>query len=253
MDSGRWRVSTRAGSIAAFLAVILSACTDNIPVTGDRYFNTSLREGESIGLVLASYGACYHHNNQECGPESDLSAKQREFENCVVRAIKAENPAVDVVPSEKFMPILARNSSANTGTALDAQLENPALREELTAMGLKYLVAMEVQTEESERRTGGGVPNVAAAPAIWIIGRGGDRTTWFVSRIFESISGEETGHLDTELSGADGWFVPVLVIIPLPPIPFSTATESRTCTAMGEALAKFITGAGNSGSEQLAN
>lgn len=248
MDSGRWRVSTRAGSIAAFLAVILSACTGNIPVNGDRYFNTSLREGESIGLVLASYSKCHKHKNRECGPESDLAAKQREFENCMVQAISAENPAVDVIPAEKFMPVLVQYFDVDAGAALEAQLEETAPRESLTAMGLKYLVAMEVKTEKGKRRTG-----VSGQEFIGVIGRVGKRTTWLFSTIYEVASGNEAGRLSTTLSGEEGWFVPVLVIIPLPPIPFSTATESRTCTAMGEALAKFITGAGNSGPEQLAN
>ena len=240
MDSGRWRVSTRTGSIAVFLAVILSACTSNIPVNGDRNFNTSLREGESIGLVLASYGVCYHHNNQECGPESDITAKQREFENCMVRAIKAESQAVNVVPSEKFMPAMAQHFNAGVGGTPELHLESPALKEELAAMGLKYLVAMEVKTEESKRRT-----KIDGRGYMGAIGRVGKRTTWLFSTIYEVASGNEAGRLSTTLSGDDGWVVPVLVIIPLPPIPFSTATESRTCTAMGEALAKFIAGAGN--------
>lgn len=118
---------------------------------------------------------------------------------------------------------------------LDDFITKPEVARTLIAQDLKYLVQLNERTREMDRRT-----TFDADQGVWVVGRESTRETQINARIYDIPNAQLTGYLSTKQTGTRGYVVPVLVIFPLPPVPYSTMTEQNTCKAIGHSIGRYL-------------
>jgi len=75
---------------------------------------------------------------------------------------------------------------------------------------------------------------------MWAVSESWARHSNFHALVLDVKRYSESGEISSRSEGAVGYVLPVLLIIPLPPIPWLSMTESEACSALGSAVAKFI-------------
>ena len=123
-----------------------------------------------------------------------------------------------------------------TRAATLERLNQPEVRKALSDAGIGFVVLMRVETREFGRHTtveGGGSGG-------WAIGRTSTRETDMEATVWSVEQAVEAGVLKQKSVGETGWMVPMVLIVPLLPIPYGSATESMACRAMGNSLAEFL-------------
>ena len=102
-------------------------------------------------------------------------------------------------------------------------------------MNLRYLIVLKASTTESGRKT-----TFDMNDGVWGVGRESDRFTFIAAEILDIKEVRQSGSLNAHASGKAGFMVPFVLIIPLPPFPYSAMTESHACSSLGKAVAQFI-------------
>lgn len=253
------RLRTGIVLLSVLTGIVTIGCATAPSVDGKRFAATSLSGDDGVGVIVARYEECLRSRDKECAPVADLSKAQAEFERCITGAMRRERRDINIVPGDLILDILMtacqRIDADSEGNDLPACLnkpemqKDPELQEVLASLNVRYLVVMFIKTEVSKGRATFALDFIEGAPfppiPVWAVGSESIRKTGITARIFDVQEAAEAGYLTTGLSGASGCIVPVFCIVPLPPVPYSTRTESRTCSAMGKSIARFISGAGN--------
>jgi hypothetical protein len=199
-------------------------------MTIEREVPTAVSSGEAIAFIFS--------------PQFSLDARrveESEIIECISDVVRKAHPTLRIVPPDKFrrtvFPDLAPEAAPNTPEYFALLLEHPAFKERVAALGIRYLISVIGGTEQ----TGGPAAGAIGGPGagVLVIAGSWDRRTSLTASILDLQRGRPAGKLEAMATGKP-W---LLIVFPSPiMIGAATFTESKACSDLGEAIAKFIAG-----------
>jgi hypothetical protein len=215
MKSGR----IISGLVATVL--MLGGCTQ-VRVQSLRDMPTLIGAHDAVAIVVS-------------GKITDLAAAA---EGCVNKALKEAFPALRIVSSDDFYRIALPDADASVRADVSVLLkEDPAFRERIAPLGLRYLVLVEGGTQQQGEPFIGG--EGAGLGAITAFGWSGKRQSSLVAWIFEVKEYQRAGYVSAEATGYPFWTCIGMgpLCIPLGAAAF---TESGACAKVGEGVVQFL-------------
>jgi len=173
-------------------------------------------------------------------PKESASAESS-FERCIGTATRARIPSIVLVRARKFrekvFPGIEFKDSPRSENDILVALSDPAVRTKMEVLGLRYVLVLQVRTQDWSGRLGlaGGEVGIG-------IGREWDRTSEFKAIVVDIPEARKVGNVvagEGQLKGGGAFFF--LLIIPIPYYIISNV-ESETCRHFGLALADFLNG-----------
>jgi hypothetical protein len=179
------------------------------------------------------------NNYQEYFEKKAPEDKERYLETCMKEAIEAEKPRLNIVSASDFRRGLALRTkfeeTPRSPEALLSILGDEEIRDRVAKLGIRYLVIVDMETYNSDKKI-----NFDAGGGGWGVGQKWSHISDFRAYIVDVIKHAKSGDIGSKSVGDAGYIVPVIIIIPLPPIPYFSLTEREACSALGSAVHKFI-------------
>ena len=209
---------------AALLAIALGGCI-TARIEDAREQATGLNEGESIVVMAKSY----HQGNET----------EADYIRCIEDTMGRGSKGLNIIPNQQFVDALfpwfePRTAPADT-KGLVQLMERPGVPEAVKAMGVRYIVWLDGDTEQV---ASGGSLSCAAGPG----GGGCFGFAWwqndadYVASVWDLQGYETAGTVTADYSGTS--FLPAIVV----PIPLIARTQSRACKGLATQLKAFIIG-----------
>ena len=239
----RKSMSARAALVLTS-ALVVAGCASAPEVSITRTASTGIPRDTNVAVMLLFHKSCLEHRDRtggNCAPSTVTAQMNDEMAACLKNALEGTPRRVGVIPGHVFHARFLAGDQADyerlTQSATLAMLKQPELRGALSEAGIGFVVLMQVETHEFGRHT-----NVESGGAGggWGIGRTSTRATDIVATVWSVGQAVEAGVLRQKAVGESGWMVPMVLVVPLLPIPYSSATESTACRVMGSALAEFL-------------
>jgi hypothetical protein len=226
----------------ATVLLALAGCATEPPVVTERLAATGVHRDTTVATLVLYHENCREYRAREgtnCTPGEVTAQLNEEAADCLSRAAVDTEHVLTVMPGHVFHERYLASAQPDyeeldEGSVLGA-LEQPAIGRLVAQEGIGYVVMLEVFTRDADRQT-----TFAAEQGIWGVGRESRRTTTYKATVWGSAVRGPVGTLALQTQGRTGWVVPVLVVLPLPPVPYWSNTESRACEAMGDALVEFL-------------
>jgi hypothetical protein len=226
----------------ATVLLALAGCATEPPVVTERLAATGIHRDMTVATLVLYHENCKEHRAREgtnCAPGEVTAQINEEAAECLSSAAAGTRHVVTVTPGHVFherylASIQPEYEELDEASVLDA-LQRPAIGGLVAQDGIGYVVTLEVFTRDADRQT-----TLAAEQGVWGVGRESRRTTMYKATVWGSALRARVGTLALQTQGRTGWVVPVLVVLPLPPVPYWSNTESRACEAMGNALVEFL-------------
>jgi len=226
--------------IFTFFVFNLSGCgAKKANITEKRYLATGLLPRESIVILQSESSNILSED------------KEHSIETCMKTSMNLENPEINIVPSKDFRKALFPgkkfDETPHTEKALILFLQDEKMRHQVQKLGIRYLIGVGMTTQNSKKNSdftadGGG------GGAVLGIGQTWTRSSYISAFIIDVNQSATTGELASSSYGTAGFIFPVVIIIPvivpLPPVPLISMTESEACSALGKAVMTFIKGQG---------
>jgi len=230
------------GTICSAALLALAGCAVQPPVVTERLAATGIHRDMTVATLVLYHENCKEHRAREgtnCAPGEVTAQINEEAAECLSSAAADTQHVVTVMPGHVFhkrylASIQPEYEELDEAGVLGA-LEQPAIGGLVAQDGIGYVVTLEVFTRDADRQT-----TFAAEQGMWGVGRESRRTTTYKATVWGSAVRARVGTLVLETHGRTGWVVPVLVVLPMPPVPYWSNTESRACEAMGNALVEFL-------------
>jgi carboxyl-terminal processing protease len=171
---------------------------------------------EAVAVVLSRF------------PDKFSLEKENEIVECVGNSIQKAHPTVRVLRPDQFRRVAFPNlpSEEVPPQPWEHLLEEPAFRERIAPLGLRYLIVVSGETKE----------DWWLEPTLSALFYAGERTSRLAALILDAKGGGQVGRALGHASGRSGW-----VILPIP-FYFAAPTETRACGKIGEGVAKFLAG-----------
>jgi hypothetical protein len=222
-------------AIAAW--ILMAGCSTTTPWTKEaRQADTGILPGEQIVVLLSRY-------SREGAEVKDLSSIEARLEWCVQWEAQGKDDLTFLPPAALRKLVSVDTMGADgpkSPELLLRSLGEPVTATRLAEAKVRYLVLVEAdyrtadskwEVQSSGGKGGGGLT----------VGRGWRQTSSFQATILDLKHARIAGSIESSMSGSQGAGVGVILIIPFPYY-YSSDTESRVCSALGEALVRFISG-----------
>ena len=228
------------------VAALLGACSvkNAHTVNVSREVPTQLGENDRVAVILASYIDCENTNSPGCGAPRESAFAESSFERCVGTAMRARIPALVPMGAhevrEKVFPGMQFKDSPRSENDLLAALSDPATRNKMAMLGLRYIVVLHVETRDGEGQwsvegSGGKDGGVIGLMKKW------ERRSDFQAMVVDIYEEKVAGTLDVSNAQHKAGGVGIAWIIPFPIFTISTV-ESQSCREIGLALGEFLNG-----------
>jgi len=208
------------------LAISLTGCMTT-RVEESKNAKTGIGDGESIVILEASY----HTGNET----------EDEFVDCISKAVQKGRLGLDVYPHEKFIdamfPWFEPRTMPRDADALPPLFQRPGLKERLEASGVRYIVWVSGNTEQS---SSGGSLACAISPG----GGGCFGLAWweddssYTAAVWDIRKAKSSGEVTADVHGTS--VIPALVV----PLPLIARTKAAACKSLAKELRSFITDEG---------
>lgn len=239
----RFRSGNLPALIQAASLATLAACTPPPLVHSTHLAETAIAREISIGVMVLYHERCAEHREKSganCAPADVTVDINSQYARCVGSAFADSHDRITIVPGDVIHAKYLAAAEPDYGTLTpERTLELMARPETSVALRLDrvgYVVLLSSETKDFDRHTQVETDD----PRLWRIGRESRRTTDVEAIVFDTTSAVRAGELRLSIEGGSGWFVPVLLILPLPPIPYGSSTESKACKTIGGAIAEFL-------------
>jgi hypothetical protein len=126
-----------------------------------------------------------------------------------------------------------------TAEELTSSLRVDSFQRRLAALNLRYVVVVRGQTTKGPGQLAGGSAG-GRSWYLWSIGSEWDRASSVSAEVVDVPGARQAGGVTAHSRGKEGLQVPVILILPLPPVPYSAATESLACEALGKPVVDFL-------------
>ena len=236
-------------STLALLAGGCSAPTKAL-ITQTRETPTGIGPGEGISVILTRYAErdeCKDPQKEDCWAHSESEDTEKRFDRCLIRSMAQQKPTWPFVPGSEFrrlaFPGATFLDSPRSAESVMPLLDDPELQRRIAPLSVRYLVLLDVSTSALNRRK-----TVSGASVAWTIKESWARASRLSAVVLDIQRASRSGEISSDASAGAGVVVPFFVIMPLPPVWWSPATESWACADLGKAVAEFITGVSRPGS-----
>jgi hypothetical protein len=234
---------TRSAGVAATLLGLLAGCAPAPLVQSTRLGATGITGDTSIGVMVLYHERCVEHHEKtgtNCAPGNVTADINSQYSRCVGSAFGHSSSRITIVPGnvlhQKYLAAAEPDYRALTPGRAVELMSVPAASAALLQDGVGYVVLLSSTTKDENRHT----MVDAGSQGMWGIGRESRRVTEIEAVVFNTATVVRAGDLRLSIEGESGWMMPVFVILPLPPIPYGSRTESKSCKAMGSAIAEFL-------------
>lgn len=234
---------TRAAGVPATLLALLAGCAPAPLVQSTRLGATGITGDTSIGVMVLYHERCEEHHKKtgtNCAPGDVTANINSQYSRCVSSAFGRSRNRITIVPGDvlhkKYLAAAEPDYGALTPERAIELMSVPAASAALQQDGVGYVVLLSSTTKDENRHT----MVDAGDQGVWAFGRESRRTTEVEAVVFNTATVARAGDLQLGIEGESGWMMPVFVILPLPPIPYGSRTESKSCKAMGGAIAEFL-------------
>lgn len=203
-------------------SIVLSGCmTTRLEESKNKA--TGIQSHESVVILEASY----HAGNET----------EDEFVDCVSKTVQKGRRGLNVFPDEKFIdamfPWFEPRTMPRGPSALPDLFARPGLTERLEASGVRYIIWVTGDTEQSGS---GGSLSCAISPA----GGGCFGLAWweddssYEAAIWDIRSGKSAGEVSADVHGTS--VIPAVII----PVPLIARTKAAACKGLANELRTFI-------------
>ena len=220
----------RLGKIAVGLVAIAwlwTGCT-SAQTLETRKTSTRIEPREAIAIL-------WQHPTGR--PPDEARAVEDEFGRCVSETIHMTHPGLRIILPDEFRRTVFSytmpESEARGREYLELLMNQPAIRNRMASLGIRYLISVGGETDRKSWE-GGGIGSYAGAFGLWWV----DRQSRLAASILDLKEARSAGELHATASGRP-WFA----IIGFIPLGLPAFTEARVCKDLGEALANFLAGA----------
>lgn len=229
----RFRRRLIAAAGPALIVVLCGCGAKPAFVAAERYLPTGLSPRESVVILL--------DESAENPDAAEARGRERSIARCLAEGMRSESPLLAVVPEKEFraavFPGKTFAEAPHNTAAFLAFLADEGSRRRVEAFGVRYLVLAEMRTSRVGERL-----EFAGRGWMWAIGKFWTRSSVLYASVIDVRRPVEAGRLSSSSEGPAGFVLPVFVIVPLPPVPWSSWTETRACAALGSAVARFLEG-----------
>ena len=237
-------MKARLPQLVLVLACLVGGCgTMDTPVVNSRQSSsTAIASDEAVSIVLNRYRQCEDARKEDCWVDSSSASKERDFDGCVSKYLLKERPKLRILPAEEFRRVAFPDkeflASPRSPEAIIELLSDAEFKRRVDSVHVRYLVVLDMETRNTAKDwdfdTAKGM--ASAVDRHWI------RESRLKATVIDMGHALQVGVANAEVSGNAGYVVPFILIIPLPPIPYFSATESRACAELGQELGqKFFT------------
>ncbi len=235
----------RSAGVPATLLALLAGCAPAPLVQSTRLGATGITGDTSIGVMVLYHERCVEHHEKtgtNCAPGNVTADINSQYSRCVGSAFGRSSSRITIVPGDvlhqKYLVAAEPDYRALTPERAVELMSVPAVSAALQQDGVGYVVLLSSTTKDENRHTV--VDDEAIDQGMLFFGRKSRRVTEIEAVVFNTATVVRAGDLRLSIEGESGWMVPVIVILPLPPIPYGSRTESKSCKAMGGAIAEFL-------------
>lgn len=216
---------------AALIASLLAGCASNLIAWtewSEHRGPAAVEPGSAITVLLLRWGNTEDADTTVAAGRYSVD-KEQEFAKCIAVAMKEQHPTVRVIPPEEFrrraLPDIPPEHLSNLS---QLPFGDPAFRERLRALDLRYLIALDGGTNvHLGSALGGGGP-----AAIGVIGQNRK------SSVHASIIDVEVGSEARLSAYAEG--DSSVLIVGLPVAVFVAYSETRICRELGAAISTYF-------------
>ncbi len=241
-------MKTRHSKFLVILTILFVTCSCGARkgvVREQRYLQTGMQEEDAIVILLNEF--------LEHGNKAESESKESYIEKCMAKVMVSENPNLRIIAAKKFRDSLFPGKSfietPRSPEALLPYVCHDTVKSQIVQLGVRYIVIVNITTYNTGKHlvfdyaaSGGKGGGVAGG----YIGQSWERNSTMDARILDVRLQDESGLVSASSSGKCGYAVPLFFIIPLPPVPWFSRTESKACSALGKATIEFIEGRGHS-------
>ncbi len=220
------------------IGFILNSCVwgANKPtVMQDRYIPTRISPGEGAVIIL--------HEASENSTNIESESKELEIESCIASAMRNKNQKLKLVPAKEFrnslFPGKKFKETARSTESLLSVLQDTSSRNQVGSLGIRYAIVVGTHTSTFGEH---GEFDLGDKLGTWSYTKSWVRSSRFWADIIDVRQSTKAGKISSSSNGKAGYVIPVLLVIPLPPIPFFAATESKACSALGAEIEEFLVG-----------
>ena len=196
---------------------------------------TGIEAGDAVAFLLQSYKET---GTGDEGAEQSNAIEQSLFA-CLGNELAIAAPELHLVSPQSLRDSALQGREADTfPVATDAVLELLADQRELHGESLprlRYVVLLEASVWESK-----GKPAVGVTDKGWGVERNWDRGVRYGAKVLDIAHRRVAGRLWGESSGKRGTGVAFVAFILPVPYAYWAQPDSNACTALGQALARFL-------------
>ena len=209
----------------ASLTLLLSGCvTSSVQV---------LREG-STGIGGQDSVVVLGKNLQIAGHETEI-----EYIGCVGKSLLRTNTPFQVIPQDEFkdmtFPWFEPRFAPREMGEFSVHIDEPLLRQRIESLGVRYIVWIEGNTENTGS-TGG--MTCAASPAgagcfgfvSW------EKSSEYEASIWDVRNNATVGKISSQASGTS--FMPAVIV----PVPMIARVQANACSNMADQIGEFLAG-----------
>ncbi len=209
-----------------FTSFILFGCT-SVQIREDRNITTGMEIDEALTVALDFRG----------GTKEDAHALEDKIYNCIIKAFRKANSQVRIISPDEFrnsfFPGMDIDSMPRTQESINLLLGNPAVREKISKLRLRYLIVVRVDTSTAPD------PDITK-DGLYLYGFlvGWHESTSMTAKVIGLKSPCVSGKVEATAKGESVYGTALLLI----PVIKPAHTQSSACKKLGEALSRFILG-----------
>ena len=216
--------------IISAIFIFYSCGAKSFPLSERRYLNTGMDPKDAITIVLNKYNLHEERNESE--------GEEKALEKCVMDGMADEKPILKIIPAKEFRkavyPALKYENAPRSQEALKDSLKDEAVRNRITDLRVRYIVTVDINTDSSDSQWG-----FEGNQAVAVVSQSWARYSHFGATIIDAKNQTQAGYIAQASQGHTGWFLGVLVFVPVPGFLFSR-TEADACSKLGLELQKFL-------------
>ena len=240
----------RAAFAGAAILAVLNGCSGHPSVGSStvREAATDIGTDEAIVIALHSLKECGNKSDADCPASSQSPFDESDLEYCVASGVKRRIKNAQVIHASQMRRALALKAdvsdSLRSVEATLTALEDPASSSRLRALRVRYVVVVDIQTNDSKTNSewSGGVNRIGAGIAVK---RSWSHDATLTATIVDAREVRKAGVITVKATGKAGYAIGAGLIVILPvPLVFPTSfsgSESLACLRLGDEVAAFLT------------
>lgn len=196
-----------------------------------RFSKTGIEQGESVVFLLNSF----MENNERKESEEE----EKYLDVCVKSALSGHKAEYQIISSKEFrktfFPDTNFENVPRSEQSLIQTLKNEAVHKIFETSKLRYIVSVDIETSNTNKESDFNTQILTSSfVKQWT------RISNFHAIVIDAKLKSKSGEFLSSSTGRAGYVVPILIILPLPPVPWFSMTENESCSAMGKAIHNFI-------------